>query len=126
MNLRTPLSRAKGLGSAREGANHWWAQRVTAVALVPLTLWAALSIAGLVGEPYGDVLAWMASPVNAVLLTMFLIAVFHHMHLGLQVVIEDYVSGEGVKLASLVAMRFVVLFLAILSVVSVLRVAVRG
>ena len=74
MNLRTPLSRAKGLGSAREGANHWWAQRVTAVALVPLTLWAAFSIAGLAGEPYDHVLAWMASPVNAVLLTMFLIA----------------------------------------------------
>jgi len=126
MSLRTPLSRAKGLGSAKEGVHHWWAQRVTAVVLVPMALWTVFSVAGLVGAGYTEVQAWLASPVNAVLLLIFLMAMFHHLHLGLQVVIEDYVPEEGVKLASLIAMRFAVLFLAVLSVLSVLRVALRG
>jgi len=126
MNLRTPLSRAKGLGSAKEGVEHWWAQRVTAVVLVPLALWTVFSVTTLVGAGYVEVQAWLGSPVNATLLLLFLIAMFHHMHLGLQVVIEDYVPAEAVKLASLIAMRFAVLFLAVWSVVSVLRIALRG
>ncbi len=126
MNLRTPLSRAKGLGSAKEGVEHWWAQRVTAVVLVPMALWTVFSVTSLVGAGYSEVQAWLGSPVNAVLLLIFLIAMFHHLHLGLQVVIEDYVPQEGVKLGSLIAMRFAVLFLAVLSIVSVLRIAFRG
>lgn len=126
MNLRTPLSRAKGLGSAKQGVEHWWVQRVTAVVLVPMALWTVFSVTSLVGAAYSEVQAWLGSPVNVVLLLIFLIAMFHHLHLGLQVVIEDYVPQEGVKLASLIAMRFAVLFLAVLSIVSVLRIAFRG
>ncbi len=126
MSLRTPLSHAKGLGTAKEGVSHWWVQRVTAVALVPLVLWMTFSIAGLVGADYGVVVEWFRSPVNTALLVLFLVVMFHHLQLGLQVVIEDYVHHEGAKMATMICMKFAVVFLAVLSVVSVMRVAFGG
>jgi succinate dehydrogenase / fumarate reductase membrane anchor subunit len=96
--LRTPLGRARGLGSARDGTAHWWAQRVTAIALVPLTLWFVASMVALLGAPPGEVVAWVAHPVRAAMLLALLVAVFRHAQLGLQVVIEDYVHAEGAKL----------------------------
>lgn len=126
MSLKTPLARAKGLGSAKEGVSHWWAQRVTAIALVPLMLWLAFSIAGLVGLSHGEVVDWMSHPVNTALLILALIAVFYHSELGLQVIIEDYVHAEGLKIAGLLVMKFAMYFLGTLSVVSVLRVAFGG
>ena len=93
MKFRTPLSHARGLGSAQEGTGHWWAQRLTAIALVPLTLWFVWSVIGLMGADYQTVHDWVAQPMNAGLLLVFIYATFYHSMLGLQVIIEDYVHS---------------------------------
>lgn len=123
--MRTMLGRVRGLGSAKEGVHHWWAQRVTAIALVPLVLWFVISIITLVGQPYAAVVAWVANPVCGVLLIGLIAAVFHHAQLGLTVVIEDYVHTEGAKLASLLAVRGAALILAGIGIVSVLKLMLR-
>src|ERR1700738_4748182 len=102
--LRSPLGRARGLGSARAGSKHWWAQRVTAVALVPLTLWFIWSVMHLTDASQADVADWLASPVRLALMLALIAATFHHLQLGLQVVVEDYVPQEGVKLALVILM----------------------
>lgn len=126
MDMRTPLSRANHLGSAREGANHWWWQRLTALALVPLLLWLVGSLVCLIGADYLTMRTWVARPTVTVALVTLLIALFYHAQLGLQVVLEDYVHAEGLKLASLVAVRFACLLLGLLGVISVLRIAFGG
>lgn len=124
--MRSPLSRAKGLGAAKEGVSHWWLQRLTAVALTPLLLWSVYSIIGLVGADHGQVVAWMSQPVNTALFVILLVALFYHAELGLQVIIEDYVHGESAKITSLILAKFAMIFLSVLAVVSVLRVAFGG
>ena len=126
MDLRTPLARARGLGSAKEGLNHWWAQRVTAVALVPLTLWFVVSLLTVVGEDYAQLAAWIGSPLNTVLLVAFLFSMYYHVYLGLQVVIEDYVHTEAVKLATLLAVKFLLILLGAAAILAVLRIAFGG
>lgn len=126
MDLRTPLARARGLGSAKEGVNHWWAQRVTAVALVPLTLWFVVSLLTVLGEDYAQVVAWIGSPLNTVLLVAFLFSTFYHAYLGLQVVIEDYVHTEAAKLATLLATKFLLILLGAAAILAVLRIAFGG
>jgi succinate dehydrogenase / fumarate reductase, membrane anchor subunit len=124
--LRSPLGRAIGLGSAKEGVEHWWAQRVSAVALIPLGLWLAASLVALAGADRAAVLAWLHAPVQAILAILLLIAVFYHAALGLQVVIEDYVHAEWLKVSSLVAMRLVAFGLAVAGIFAVLRIAFGG
>ncbi len=123
MSLRSPLSRARGLGSAKEGVSHWWWQRLTAVALIPLTLWFAYGIAAHAGGGYAEVKAWVACPVTAVGLSVYLAALFHHSQLGLQVVIEDYVHAEAVKLTTLVLVKFAHVALAAAAIFAVLKIA---
>src|SRR5665213_77484 len=103
-DMRTPLARAMGLGSAGKGLGHWWAERVSAVALVPLTLWFVAEIIAHVGGDYGIFTAWMKSPMIALLMILLLIALFRHTALGLQVVIEDYVHS-GIRFAAVLAVR---------------------
>jgi succinate dehydrogenase / fumarate reductase membrane anchor subunit len=124
--MRSGLGRARGLGSAKCGTAHWWAERVTSVALVPLTLWFILVMFHLVAAPRMAVIAWAASPVNATLMLALIAITFHHMALGLQVVIEDYVHGEKTRLASLLAMKGLTALLAIASAVAVLKLALAG
>jgi succinate dehydrogenase / fumarate reductase membrane anchor subunit len=124
--LRSPLGRAIGLGSAKEGVEHWWAQRVSAVALIPLGLWFAASLVALAGADRAAVLAWLHAPVQAILAILLLIAVFYHAALGLQVVVEDYVHAEWLKVPSLVAMRLVSFGLAVAGIFAVLRIAFGG
>jgi succinate dehydrogenase / fumarate reductase membrane anchor subunit len=124
--LRSPLGRAIGLGSAKEGVEHWWAQRVTAVALILLGLWFTASLVVMVGADRSVVLAWLHAPVPAILAILLLIAVFYHGSLGLQVVIEDYVSAEWPKIAALVVMRLVSFALAVAGIFAVLRIAFGG
>ncbi len=126
MSLRSPLGRVKGLGAAREGAGHWWSQRLTAVALVPLTIWFVASLVALVGADYSTMREWMGSPVVAGLLILFLGAGFYHAALGLQEVIEDYLHHEGVKIVSLIAVNALALVLALTGVLAVLSVLFRG
>jgi len=119
--LRSPLGRARGLGSARAGSAHWWVQRLTAVALVPLTLWFIFSVLRLAGASHGDVIEWLGHPVQVALMLCLIVATFHHLQLGLQTVIEDYVHEDGVKLASVLLMKAACVVLALASIVSVLR-----
>src|SRR3954452_260486 len=95
--LRSPLGRVRGLGSAKGGTHHWWLQRVTSMALLPLTIWFALSAASLAGASYLDTVAWIGRPWNAVLLLATIGLTFHHLASGLQVVLEDYANNEWAK-----------------------------
>jgi succinate dehydrogenase / fumarate reductase membrane anchor subunit len=124
--LRSPLGRARGLGSARAGSKHWWAQRLTAVALVPLTLWFIWSIMHLTGSSQADVADWLASPVRLALLLALIAATFHHLQLGMQVVIEDYVTQEGVKLATVLAVRGLCILLALICAISALALGLNS
>ena len=118
--LRSPLGRARGLGSARAGSKHWWAQRLTSIALVPLTLWFIWSMLRLAGASQADVADWLSSPVRLALLLALIAATFHHLQLGLQVVIEDYVPHEGVKLAAVLAVKGLCVLLALVCAMSAL------
>jgi succinate dehydrogenase / fumarate reductase membrane anchor subunit len=120
--MRSSLGRALGLGPAKEGVEHWWIQRVTAVALVPLTLWLAMSIVALAGRGHDAFIAWLSAPPATIAMVLLLIALFYHMALGLQVVIEDYVHS-GAKIALLVAIRLGCLALAVAGILATLRIA---
>jgi len=126
MDYRTPLARAKGLGSAKSGTGHWWMQRVTAVALIPLSFWLIKFLGLSLTAPYQQTVDWLASPVNTICIIAWIIAVFYHAALGLQVVIEDYVAPEGAKIASIWAVNLAFLFLAISALLAVLRVVSIG
>lgn len=121
-----PLARVRGLGSAKEGAHHWIAQRMTAVALVPLVLWFMCSLIGLMGADIATIKDWMSSPFNAVLMSCLLIAGFHHAQLGLQVVIEDYIHSHGCKLAAVWIVKGLAFFFGAAAVFSVVKLAVGG
>jgi len=123
MELRSSLGRVRGLGSAKEGVAHWWAQRTTAVALVPLSLWFVASVVGLAGADYVTTVAWFKSPFHATAMILLIVATFHHTQLGLQVVIEDYVHHEGQKLVSLLIVKGLAVLLGLLAVVAVLKLA---
>jgi len=121
--LRSPVGRAIGLGSAKEGVEHWWLQRVTAVALVPLTLWFVIAVVRLSSADIDTVRDWVGRPLPAILLVLLLIATFWHASLGVQVVIEDYVRTDLAKLGLLIVMRLACFALAVAGVIAVLGMA---
>ena len=123
MSLRTPLANARGLGSAREGVGHWWQQRLTSLALVPLGLWFGFSVALLGTADYYTAVAWLAHPVNAVLMILMLAVTFWHGVLGLKVVIEDYVDTEWKKFTLILLVQFAAAILALVGIFAVLRIA---
>jgi len=122
-NLRNPLKTARGLGSAKDGTHHFIVQRITAVALVLLSVYVVWLVVSLIGGDYASVRAAVAQPWNAVLLVAFLIAMFWHAQLGIQVIIEDYVHTPGLAIASQMAVRFFCVLAAIASVLAVIRIA---
>ena len=124
-SFRSPLSRALGLGSAKSGVHHWWAERITAVALVPLCLWFIASIIAHSGSEYAVFIAWIRTPLATSCMILLLIALFHHTALGLQVVIEDYVH-LGVRFAAIVAVRLGCYGLALIGIVATLHIAFGG
>jgi succinate dehydrogenase / fumarate reductase, membrane anchor subunit len=121
--MRSPVGRAIGLGSAKEGVEHWWLQRITAVALVPLSLWFVIAIIRLVGADVDSVRDWVGNPLAAILLVLLLIATFYHASLGLQVVIEDYVHAELTKLGLIIIVRLGCFALAVAGMFAVLSMA---
>jgi len=125
MTLRSPLRKVRGLGSAGEGAGHWWAQRMTAVALIPLLLWFVGSLCVMVGSDYVVVREWVATPIVSILLVLLTIAAFHHAQLGLQVVIEDYVHIKWLKLSSIALIKFAAISLAVATIFSVVKIAIQ-
>ena len=126
MQMRSQLGRVRGLGSAKHGVAHWWAQRVTAIALIPLSLWFVASVVSLGGADYSTYRLWINEHGNLVLLICFLIALFHHAQLGMQVVIEDYVHGEAAKITLLLATKFIAVVGALSCIVAALKVALTG
>jgi succinate dehydrogenase / fumarate reductase membrane anchor subunit len=126
MELRSSLGRARGLGSAKEGVGHWWAQRVTAIALVPLSIWFVVAAISLMGADYAEYQAWIGQFGNALLMILTVLVLFYHAYLGMQVVIEDYVHGDGVRVVSLLAAKFVLAALAASCVLAVVLVALRS
>jgi succinate dehydrogenase / fumarate reductase membrane anchor subunit len=121
--MRSPLGRAIGLGSAKEGVEHWWRQRVTALALVPVTLWFVIAVIGLVGADHAVFVAWVRNPMAALLLILLLVATFYHAALGLQVVIEDYIHGEAMRLTTLLLMRLLCIIFALRGIFAVAKLA---
>ena len=122
MNLRSPLAKVRGLGSAKEGTHHWWAQRLTALALIPLSFWFIYSLVCMTTRDYLAVIGWLQSPVSSSLLVLFVAALFYHAQLGMQVVIEDYIEHEVLKIASIIILKFVLWFAGLASVMAVLKV----
>jgi succinate dehydrogenase / fumarate reductase, membrane anchor subunit len=126
IDRRTPLARARGLGSARDGVGHWWAQRLTAIALIPLVVWFAISLVMLSGADYTVVRAWIGSPLVMMLLILTIGVGLHHGQLGLQVVIEDYVANDGWKLALIVIVKFIAVLFGLGAIVAILRIGFGG
>ena len=123
MSLRSPLAQVLGSGSAKDGTEHWWAQRVTAVALLILGGWFLFSIMRLDSFAHSAMLEWAGRPFNSVMLVLLSVTLAWHSALGVQVVLEDYVHGPFIKVVSLLANRFAHVFLAITAVVAVLTIA---
>jgi len=124
MTLRNPIGRARGLGSAKEGVGHHWGTLVTAIGLIPLSLWFVISVIGLAGADYATFKAWLSGPFNASMFVLTILLVIYHAQLGVQMVVEDYVHAEGIKFGTLVAIKLVAAFLAVFMTVSVIKVAV--
>jgi succinate dehydrogenase / fumarate reductase, membrane anchor subunit len=122
--MGSPLGRAVGLGSAKEGVEYWWLQRITAVALVPLSLWFVIAIIRLAGADFDSVRDWLGNPLPAILLVLLLIATFYHVSLGLQVVIEDYIHAELAKIGLVIIVRLACFALAVAGIFAVLSMAV--
>jgi len=122
MNLRTPLARATGLGSAKQGSHHWWHQRLTALALVPLSLWFMYALLSMANADYATVVQWIRLPYVTILLILFIISLFYHAQLGIQVVIEDYIGSEWQKITSIILVNFLVILGALASILSILNV----
>lgn len=124
-SLRSPLARARGLGSAKEGVESWWQERLTAVALVPLALWFIASMIVHGGDDYIEVTTWLRTPFSTLMMVLLVAAIFHHSALGLQVIIEDYVHSAA-KISALVAVQIGCLALAATGILAALRVAISG
>ncbi|CAO3407906.1 succinate dehydrogenase, hydrophobic membrane anchor protein [Azospirillum largimobile] len=120
--LRSPLQVARGLGSAKHGTEHWWSQRLTAIALVPLTVWFVFGVIGHLGADHAAFIAWMKSPFSAVMMILTAVVTFHHAQSGLQVVIEDYVHVEWQKMALIIGVKFLSFALAAACVLAVVKI----
>ncbi len=126
MDFRAPLAKVRGLGSAREGTEHFIAQRLTAVALIPLYLWFVFSIVFLSRSDYATVISWIKHPFVTVMLISLLLATFYHAQLGVRVILEDYIKSEFTKVTLLVLTKFFAFVLGVASIVAVLRIALGG
>lgn len=126
MNRRSALGRARGLGSSKDGLHHWWAERLSALALVPLTVWFVASVVAMAGADYYAMRDWLGNPVVSGLLILVLVATFYHGALAAQVVIEDYIHTEWVKLFALLATKAAAMGLGLAGVLAVLVILFEG
>ncbi len=126
MSLISPLRQVLGAGSAKQGVHHWWVQRLTSVALVPLGIWFAVSLIALPALDHATVVAWLTHGITAVLLLLLVWLSAWHSQLGLRVIVEDYVHGSGLKTLTLVLLSFAHVLLAAVGAFAILRVALRG
>lgn len=123
MSLQNPLAKARGLGSAKDGTGHWWAQRTSAVALVPLVIYVLYLLVSLAGADYATIRLAIAQPWNAVLLILFFATAFWHARLGLQVVIEDYIHARWLEISLMIVVKFTYAVLGLAAIVAIGRIA---
>jgi succinate dehydrogenase / fumarate reductase membrane anchor subunit len=123
MSLVTPLNRVLGLGSAKDGTEHWWGQRLSAIALAVLGLWFTIAMLGFESFSYATVVGWIQVPLNSVMLILTVLTLCYHSKLGVQIVVEDYVHGAGPKIIALIASTFVHVLLAAAGVFALLKLA---
>ena len=121
--MRTDLGRVRGLGTAKEGVHHWWMQRLTAIALIPLTLWFIISIATLNNASYTETVYWLSIPLVSIFMILLVSATLYHALLGVQVVVEDYIHQEGFKFLLLIGLKFIFLVLGVAAIFSLLKIA---
>ncbi len=126
MDYRSPLAKVRGLGSAKSGTSHWWMQRVSAVALIPLSYWLITFLDLSFHEPYQQLVVWLILPINSVCIIAWVLIAFYHAALGLQVVIEDYVANEGVKIIAVWTVNIIFFMLALAALVAVFRILLMG
>jgi len=122
MSLRSPLGRVLGLGTAKDGTDHWWGQRLSAIALLLLGLWFVVMLATATDFSHAAVVAEIGRPLNAILLLLLAVTLAYHSYLGVQVVIEDYVHAPGIKVVSLILSRFAHVLLAVAAVYAILKI----
>ncbi len=122
-SMQTPLHKVQGMGSAHSGTGHFWRQRVSAVLLVPLSIWFSFAVLGLAGVSEASVLAFLAAPWNTILMAAFVITLLYHLNLGLQVIMDDYVHAPGGKLLLLLAVRGLILAVGAFSLFAIIRIA---
>ena len=122
-NMKTPLAQARGLGAAKSGLSHWWHQRLTAIAMVGLVAWMCALVVMLAGADFESAMRLLSHPINAATLILFVGVGFWHSALGLQVVLEDYVAHEGIRLTMIIALRMVLILLGAISMLSLLKIA---
>ena len=125
-SLVTDLARARGLGASHTGTDHWWEQRLTSLALMPLTLWFVFNVARLAGAEQGAIKAWLSSPLSASLTILLVVVTFHHTASGMEVVFEDYIHCKCGKLFAIVAVKFACALGAVICTLSVLKLALGG
>jgi succinate dehydrogenase / fumarate reductase membrane anchor subunit len=123
MSMRAPLAKVRGHGSAKAGAHHWWAQRLSAIAMIPLFLWFVASLTAVASADHATALSWISSPWNSTLLILLIGAIFYHAQLGMQVVFEDYVSTHWLQVTCIITVKFLAILLAAVSIIAVLRTA---
>ncbi len=124
--LRSQLGRVRGLGSAKAGSHHWWLSRLTSLALIPLMLWFIFGALSIVGDGHAAMVEWLSSPFSAVMMILFVGVTFHHTASGIQVVLEDYVHSESVKMAAIIAAKFLCFALAVAGIFAILKIAFGG
>ena len=124
MSLRSPLSKAMGLGSAKHGFSHWWWQRLSAIALIPLTLWFVYSVLSIISGGHAEAHAWLAAPFNATLMLLFVLTGLYHAQTGLQVVIEDYIHVKWLNIMMLLLTKFAAVLMALMAIIAVLKISV--
>ncbi|WND01511.1 succinate dehydrogenase, hydrophobic membrane anchor protein [Temperatibacter marinus] len=125
-DMKAPLAKVRGLGSAKNGTHHWWMHRVTALANIPLVIFVVISFMGNLHKGYADWVAWLQQPVAAVVMVLFVANICYHMRLGLQVLIEDYVTNKTNKVAAMMAVSFGIILMAGLGIFSILKIAFGG
>jgi len=125
-SLRSDIAKARGLGSAKEGVAHWWMQRLTAIALIPLGIWLVASLVCLAGADHAQISQWLTAPFTLGALALTLLTAFYHAVLGLQVVVEDYVHGHAAKLTLIILIQFAAFGLATAAIIALLVAAFAG
>ncbi len=126
MKYRTPISIARGLGSSKDGLGHWWLQRLTSIALVPLVMWFVVAIISLAGQERGEVVAWLQSPFNSIVMSIFLVTTLYHANLGMQAIYEDYIQARWLQLCSRIATGFLAVLLGVTGVFALMGLAFGG